>query len=153
VFPRFHVIRVGSGEAFGSVTSTSFGNERWVADGWIGYLLAGMKPIPGRWHARGEFWNFAPDEYKAVSRLKPKTEWIIRDGYCGARADLVLDTDINWQKQRYNESDHDHCAICSQTLGLGGQPDGYMSKNDIWVCCRCYEEFICKRSLEFIPLT
>lgn len=50
-----------------------------------------------------------------------------------------------------NGWDHAHCEICYQTLGSGGQPDGYVSESETWVCERCYDTFVHRRSLEFIP--
>lgn len=49
--------------------------------------------------------------------------------------------------------DHEHCAICWETLGPGGQPEGYVSEGATWVCERCYDAFVQPRSLEFIPNT
>jgi hypothetical protein len=150
-FPRFHVIRHDSGEVFGSVTATTYGIETWVGDGWIGYLLVGMKPISGRWHARGESWGFMPDDHCVGQELRTDTECTVLDGYWGERAELVLDSDRKWQAARYEGSDHDHCAICWEKLGQCGQPDGYVSKGATWICCCCYEAFVQRRSLEFIP--
>jgi len=47
--------------------------------------------------------------------------------------------------------DHEHCVICSETLGTGGQSDGYVSSQQTWVCERCYIDFVMRRSLDFIP--
>jgi hypothetical protein len=47
--------------------------------------------------------------------------------------------------------DHEHCAICWQTLGLGGQPEAYVSDHGTWVCEQCYVNFVERRSLDFIP--
>lgn len=46
---------------------------------------------------------------------------------------------------------HEHCAICWQTLGLGGQLEAYVNDNGTWVCEQCYVGFVERRSLEFIP--
>lgn len=46
--------------------------------------------------------------------------------------------------------DHEHCAICWETLGPGGQPEGYVISQRIWVCERCYVNFVERRSLDFI---
>jgi hypothetical protein len=47
--------------------------------------------------------------------------------------------------------DHEHCAICWETLGPGGQAEGYVSGQRTWVCERCYLNFVERRSLDFIP--
>jgi hypothetical protein len=155
LFPRFHIIRRDAGEILGSVTSTTFGTETWVRDECLGCLMAEERFIFGRWHkggyARRNFWAFVPDDPAVIERLLPDTEWAILDGYWGERAELVLDTTRKWQRSLYDDSDHDHCAICWQTLGQGGQPDGYVSEDATWICCRCYESFVAPRSLDFIP--
>ena len=150
-FPRFHIIRRDVGEILGSVTALTFGNETWVGNGFIGCLMADNKFVFGRWHTRGDSWAFIPDDSGVIEMLRPDTEWVVLDGYWGERAELVLDANRKWQKALYEESDHDHCAICWQTLGQGGQPDGYVDEDVTWICSRCYESFVEPRSLDFIP--
>ncbi len=155
MFPRFHTIRRDAGEILGSVTSTTFGAETWVGDECLGCLMTEGRFIFGRWHKRGyvrrDFWAFVPDDPAVIERLLPSTEWTILDGYWGERAELVLDTTRKWQKSLHDDSDHDHCAICCEMVGQGGQPDGYVSEDASWICCRCYESFVQPRSLDFIP--
>ncbi len=149
-FPRFHIVRSDSGEILGSVTATTFGNEKWVSDGCVGYLMADMKPVSGRCHVQGDFWAFVPDDHCAIQVLRPDTECVVLDGYWGERAELGLDPDRIWQKARY-EGDHDHCAVCWETLGPVDRSDGYVSEDATWICCRCYDAFVQQRSLDFIP--
>ena len=52
----------------------------------------------------------------------------------GSRADVI---GAGW--------DHEHCAICWQTLGPGGQADGYVSDRRVWECERCYLNFVERR--------
>jgi hypothetical protein len=47
--------------------------------------------------------------------------------------------------------DHEHCAICWETIGAGGQAEGYVSNQRTWVCSPCYGAFVELRSLDFIP--
>lgn len=150
MFPLFHITRSDSGEVPGSVTATTFGTETWVGDAWIGYLIADVRPISGRWHAQGDYWGFVPDDLDAVQLLRPDTECVVLDGYWGERAELVLDLDRKWQKTGHEGLDHDHCAICWETIGSGGQLDGYICEDAIWTCCCCYEAFVQRRSLDFI---
>jgi len=151
MFPRFHIIRRDAGEVLGSLTATTYGSEAWVGDGHIGYLMADDKFIFGRWHKRGDSWAFIPDDSRVIEILHPDADWVVLDGYWGERAELVFDANRKWQKALYQESDHNHCAICWQTLGQGGQPQGYVSKDTTWICCGCYESFVAPRSLDFIP--
>jgi hypothetical protein len=185
MFPRFRVAQNEFSEigvALGLVTATTYGNETWVGDGWIAYLMADMKLIRGRWHLRGDLWAFAPEDAGAVQALFADSEWAILDGYWGGRAELVLDLGRQWQRTRFEPRDavrsmrhdviymkarssepaqgelveggwdHEHCEICWVTLGAGGTPDGYVSKGTTWVCERCYDAFVQRRSLEFIPI-
>ncbi len=151
MFPLFHIIRRDAGEVFGSVTSTTYGSEMWVGDGQIGYLMADDKLVFGRWHKRGDSWAFIPDGSGVIEILLPDTDWVVLDGYWGERAELVLGSASKWQKSLYEDSGHDHCAICWQTLGQGGQPEAYVSEDATWICCRCYDSFVLPRSLDFIP--
>src|SRR5215469_14397577 len=34
--------------------------------------------------------------------------------------------------------DHEHCEICWRHIGSGGDPEGYVTGNDEWVCRSCY---------------
>lgn len=155
MFPRFHIIRRDAGEILGSVTSTAFGAETWVGDGCLGCLMAEERFVFGRWHkrryVRRDFWAFVPDDPAVIETLLLNADWAILDSYWGERAELVLDTARKWQKLLYEKTDHDHCSICWQTLGQGGQPDGYVSEEATWICFRCYESFVEPRSLDFIP--
>jgi hypothetical protein len=45
--------------------------------------------------------------------------------------------------------DHEHCEICQKKIGCGGEPDGFFSPPDSWVCEECYRSFIVPRSLAF----
>jgi hypothetical protein len=49
--------------------------------------------------------------------------------------------------------DHEHCRICWEKIGWGGQPAGYRSDaepQDDWICQSCHDNYVAKRSLEFI---
>jgi hypothetical protein len=46
--------------------------------------------------------------------------------------------------------DHEHCEICWKRIGLGGEPDGFFSPPDSWVCEECYTTFIVPQSLAFV---
>jgi hypothetical protein len=151
LFPRFHIIRLGRNEVLGSVTATTYGRETWVEDGFIGCLMGGSTFVFGRWNNRGDSWAFIPDASGLLEILSPDTEWMVLDGYWGERAELVLDASRQWQNATCEGSDHDHCAICWETLGQGGQPNGYVSKDATWICSRCYHSYVQPQSLEFIP--
>ncbi len=46
---------------------------------------------------------------------------------------------------------HEHCAICWETIRPGGV--GHHSLPDEWVCERCFGEYVEPRSLAFVPCT
>lgn len=48
---------------------------------------------------------------------------------------------------------HEHCAICWEKLGHGGQAEGFLSPPKTWVCEACYVGFVEPRSLGFIRET
>ena len=163
----------------GVVSSTRHGHETWVGDGWVGYLTDGASLIPGRWSGRAERWSFAPDSSEHLDAIRGRREWSVLDGYWGERAALVLDRHRQWLRARFEPRDavqfegnggvrlpeaaageegaaitggwdHEHCAICWQTLGPSGQPDGWLNRPRTWVCDRCYVEFVSTRSLGFV---
>jgi hypothetical protein len=46
--------------------------------------------------------------------------------------------------------DHEHCELCWQKIGDGGEPNGYFDGTNNWVCDRCYNRFIGPRDLRFV---
>jgi hypothetical protein len=67
-----------------------------------------------------------------------------------------------WMGARYSEDspvggdvvtggwDHEHCGICWKKIGYDGEPNGFFSKPDKWVCEECYTSFVTPRSIAFI---
>ena len=45
--------------------------------------------------------------------------------------------------------DHEHCETCNRTIGRGGEPEGFFSPPDAWVCEECYNNYVVPRSLAF----
>ena len=184
-YPRFRVLAIREENEvalLGSLTTTTYGSETWISDGWVGDLLRDEVIIPGRWRAHGHQWAFTLEKREDLDSLRSKGEWDVLNGYWGERAEIVLDTSRQWRKMRFevsdaiefrnekgrwwvrsdaNESgegklieggwDHEHCAIQWEKIGEGGQPEAYFSEPDIWVCEECYNRFVTKRSLSFIP--
>src|SRR5437899_4102055 len=109
MLPQFRVSEYGPMEArvvAGSVTATTHGGETWVGEGWIGYLKAdGDHLVRGRWRQRGQLWAFEPDDEEDVQAIRTQPQWMILDGYWGARAELVLDRDRQWRKAPFDASD------------------------------------------------
>jgi hypothetical protein len=46
--------------------------------------------------------------------------------------------------------DHEHCEICSATIGIGGESSGYVDSEDRWLCPRCHERWAERRDLGFL---
>jgi len=45
--------------------------------------------------------------------------------------------------------DHEHCDICWKKIGCGGEPFGFYSDPNAWVCSECYTKHVTPRSIEF----
>jgi hypothetical protein len=150
MFPLFRIRANASGEVVGAVTSTTFGKETWVDDGFLGYLMKDECLISGRWHKRGDSWGFVPHHKDVVETLRPDSEWQIIDWYWGERTALVLDSKRIWIKAEYKGQDHDHCAICWESIGAGGE--GYVDDGATWVCGQCHDSYVRTRSLGFISI-
>jgi hypothetical protein len=123
--------------------------------------------------------RFRPDTLDDLVRFQIGQAYPYLDGYWGERAELVL-TDQPWQRARFEPRDavrfttpegvlmteadrsweggervpggwdHAHCEICTEKLGAGGQPHGFLSPPRTWVCERCYRQFVARRSLGFL---
>ena len=53
----------------------------------------------------------------------------------------------DWQHKRWTDpNDHDHCWLCSATIGAGSDPslwDGYQAEGRFrWVCPTCFTTYI-----------
>lgn len=185
MFPKFLVTQdemVEAGEVLGRASTTTYGDDLWVGDQRLGYLMADGAFIRGRWHQREDLWSFAPENSQSRPALSPNSEWTIFDLYWGERAELVLRSGRLWKYTQFHSMpairfasggtvymqkadgskpgdgevveggwDHEHCRICWEKIGIGGQSSGYVSDDDVWACARCYERFIEPRSLDFIP--
>src|ERR1041385_4343744 len=131
MFPRFRLVQKQfseAGEVLGLVTATTYGHETWLDDGWIGYLMADARLIPGRWYRRADFWGFAPENRDAVRAAPAESEWIVLDGYWGRRAELVLDSGRQWQKARFEPSNavrfEGRSGIYTKQAGASHPPEG-----------------------------
>src|SRR5882724_3140543 len=101
MFPVFHVDESGVAEVpriLGRITRTTHGQQPWVGDGWLGFLRADAEFISGRWHQRGDLWEFAPDDPDAHGTIRARSDWDVFDGYWGERAEFVLDRTLRWDK-------------------------------------------------------
>ncbi|HXE53219.1 MAG TPA: ankyrin repeat domain-containing protein [Tepidisphaeraceae bacterium] len=46
--------------------------------------------------------------------------------------------------------DHEHCGICWRHIGSGGDPEGYVTGSNEWVCTSCYRRYVEPRDLAFV---
>lgn len=107
-FPKFTVIEGQNGtsrEVAGTLTSSIYGRENWVGDGWVGYLMADGKLFRGRWRLRGSLWAFTPESSIHCREICNRREWDVLDGYWGGRAQIVLDMSRQWRRTRFEPSD------------------------------------------------
>jgi hypothetical protein len=102
------------------------------------------------------------------------------DSYWGDRAELVLDSSTSWLRSVFapvdavsvthpggslitkvgpddvsgqilaGAWDHEHCEVCYQKIGTGGQAAGWANSEKKWVCESCYVAYVAARSLEFV---
>ena len=49
--------------------------------------------------------------------------------------------------------DHEHCEICNKKIGRGGEPEGFFSLPDAWLCQECHTAFVIPRSLAFVRVS
>jgi hypothetical protein len=47
--------------------------------------------------------------------------------------------------------DHEHCELCGRHIGSGGDPEGYVTSDDQWVCTSCHSRYVERRNLSFVP--
>lgn len=131
-----------------TVVTTKSGSHQWVGDGQPGFLRHNAAVYEGRWHTQGELWNFVP----VIRITDVQSEYGVLDYYWGERARLTLDPQLVWTKQTWRDShDHDHCALCWQTIGPGGTSAYYDHGEIDRVCLGCYESFVEPHDISFIP--
>jgi hypothetical protein len=46
--------------------------------------------------------------------------------------------------------DHEHCAICWETISQLAQPAGYTSQEGDWICKKCYSAYVQPKLLGFL---
>jgi hypothetical protein len=112
-FPRFSVSSVLGNELVGEVTSTTFGNETWVADGHLGCLKSGEQFVFGRWHLKDQSWAFQTDD----GAEHKQDQWEIIGLYWGEIAELVLNRNKKWSLLRYPSDDHITARFARRRLG------------------------------------
>jgi hypothetical protein len=59
----------------------------------------------------------------------------------------VEDPSIIWKRTRWDDpTDHDHCWLCSRTIGEGSDPslwEGYTAAGHYrWLCPDCYQKYV-----------
>lgn len=171
MFPTFTLVQNQKSDTTvtGSLSTLSHGTEKWVADGWLGCLLYESCISFGRWREASEVWIFTPENPADSKVLCSQREWTVLDQYWGERAELVLNPKRIWRRTEFTPQasvwidksgnredvaggwDHEHCGICWARIGKDGEPEGYLSQPEAWVCTRCYEAYVATRSLDFIP--
>jgi len=46
--------------------------------------------------------------------------------------------------------DHEHCEFFMETIGSGGESEGYRNQYDEWICTHCYEAYVATRTPSFL---
>lgn len=155
LFPVFRIIAgaepASASGLLGVVSSTQLGGETWVGDGCLGYLKCGNSLVLGRWHRRGERWEFVPGRLEHLAPLRGVTEFEVLDGYWGERAELVLDRALAWTHDEWStEGDHDHCAVCWAAISRTENRGHFVSSSRQRICEPCHRDYVSTRSLGFV---
>jgi hypothetical protein len=99
-------------------------------------------------------------------------DYPLLDGYWGELTELVFDNSIIWKRHKFEPHDstvhypdgrveiakdgwdHEHCRICLQKISTfeTDKNYGYVNQSDHWLCESCYQNYVLKKSLDFIYL-
>ncbi len=176
--PRLRITRIDDGIATVATPHPLWVGERFIAciigEGWR-FVWGRFSDTKAQERAC----RFVPKTATDLHGFVLGSEYPYLDGYWGERAELVLDATRHWLRQSFAPSnavefnldgqrlarkgdvppegatlvpggwDHEHCSICWQTIGAGGEPDGLVSNGD-WLCSSCYESFLLPHSLAFV---
>jgi hypothetical protein len=147
--------------------SGQFDPSPFMVEGHLGYIYVGNgRFIRGRFVVADPIQHtcdFLCEDPTVRGRLQEGASYPYLDSYWGDRAELVLDEGRTWQEAEFQPYDaistrgevlpggwdHEHCSICWETIGCGGQAAGFVSGDD-WVCGECYRRFVVPKSLDFV---
>ncbi len=105
--------------------------------------------LDGYWGERAELVMDPTREWeKARFESKDAVEFWGPNGICWRQATQAVSPGA---KIISNGWDHEHCAICSRTIGNRGDAQGYVSEAQTWVCDPCFRDYVAPKSLAFIP--
>lgn len=78
-------------------------------------------------------------------------EYIIEDKKVRRRIGQSMIFPVEEEGRKVSEGwDHEHCAICWETISESKQPYGYADQNGEWVCESCYSNFVQPKNLGFL---
>jgi hypothetical protein len=46
--------------------------------------------------------------------------------------------------------DHEHCKLCTNNVGIGGDAFGYVDEDDYWICELCYNKYAKANDVAFL---
>lgn len=107
-YPRFRVVAIQEEDEvtlFGSLTTTEYGPQTWIGDGWLGFLHREGVLIPGTWRPHGDQWALVIEKRQDLDLCRTQGQWDVLEGYWGERAEIVLDLSRQWRKMRFKMSD------------------------------------------------
>ena len=135
-----------------TLSSTKYGADRWVEDGWVTALRAGNLILSGWWSRSEDDWVFHPTAEDAARLLGDHRDFQVFDGYWGERISIVLDESLSWhQAEAGDVLDHDHCRICWAAISSGENRIHYAAESNV-ICVPCHDAHIRGRSLDFTRL-
>jgi predicted RNase H-like HicB family nuclease len=162
----------------GHVNKINYGVEEWIGNNYMGYLVSEERFVEGRWTSQGDQWVFALENSEDSEFCETVSTFYVFDGYWGEKTEFVLNRLRVWEKRIFQASnglligrvltptdltstetgeiiqngwDHEHCVMYGEKIGRGGDPIGYFSAPNTWVCQTCFSSFVEPRSLDFIP--
>jgi hypothetical protein len=178
IFEKMSELSTDPTKLAGHVNNTNYGIEEWVGNNYLGYLVSEENFIKGRWTSQGDKWVFTlenPDDSEYCANV---STFDVINWFWGENAAIVLDRLRVWEKRIFQASngllvgrllsatdltttetgeiiedgwDHEHCVIYGEKIGRAGDPIGYFSAPNTWVCQTCFSSFVEPRSLDFIP--
>ena len=81
------------------------------------------------------------ETYSADTPLPEEgSRFVLRAWWLPAAWDAVTDRGLVWQRQKFTESDHDHCLLTWETIYAGD--DAYRSDVGDWISTAAFERFV-----------
>ena len=107
--------------------------------------------LDGYWEPRHVAMVLAPEEsWRRRSFAATPARYFRVDGVTGWQpADAPLPDGADDLGVREGAWDHEHCELCSATIGSAGEAEGFVNSDDYWLCATCHERYAVPHDLSF----